>query len=89
MGMARVIVLRVTINVTNVNDNAPVFTDGISTTRTVEENTASGFNVGSTVSATDADTGDTSNLYLGWHGCGLIWCYCHLWAAADECRLGL
>ena len=57
--------ISVSINVTNVNDNAPVFTDGISTTRTVEENTASGFNIGSTVSATDADTGDTLTYTLG------------------------
>ena len=51
--------ITVTINVTDVNENvannAPVFTDGTSTTRSVAENTASGTNIGSAVSATDAD----------------------------------
>ena len=46
--------IAVTINVTNVND-APEFSDGSSTTRSVAENTASGENIGSAVSATDAD----------------------------------
>ena len=46
----------VTINITDVNENrAPAFTDGTSTTRSVAENTASGVNIGSAVSATDAD----------------------------------
>ena len=57
--------IAVTVNVTNVNDNAPVFTEGTSTTRTVEENTLSGVNIGSAVSATDADTGDTLTYTLG------------------------
>ena len=52
--------ISVTINVTDVNENvannAPVFTDGTSTTRSVAENTASGTNIGSAVSATDADS---------------------------------
>ena len=48
----------VTVNVTNVNDN-PVFTEGSSTTRTIEENSGPGINVGSAITATDADTGDT------------------------------
>ena len=42
----------------------PVFTDGASTTRSVDENTASGQNVGSPVSATDADS-DTLDYSLG------------------------
>ena len=41
------------------DNNAPTFTDGYSTTRSVAENTASGQNVGTPVSATDANTGDT------------------------------
>ena len=49
----------VTINITNIDEsvpnNAPVFSDGASTTRTVAENTGSGVNIGSAVSATDAD----------------------------------
>ena len=39
----------------NLNNNIPVFTEGDSTTRSVAENTASGVNIGSTVSATDTD----------------------------------
>ena len=62
----------VTVNITNVNDNAPVFpvyfdADGnivSSTTRSIAENTASGVNIGDPVSATDAD-GDTLTYSLG------------------------
>ncbi len=49
-------VTRVSTQVTN---NTPVFTDGSSTTRSIAENTASGQNIGTSVGATDADTGDT------------------------------
>ena len=49
--------IAVTINLTDVND-APTFSDGDSTTRSVAENTAAGENVGAAVSATDQD-GDT------------------------------
>ena len=48
----------VTINVTDAND-APSFTDGSSTTRTIAENTASGQNIGTVIAATDVDSGDT------------------------------
>ena len=48
----------VTINVTNVNE-APAFTDGTTATRSVDEATAAGGNVGTPVSATDPDSGDT------------------------------
>ena len=48
--------IAVTISVTDVNENrAPVFSDGVSTTREVAENTAAGENIGTAVSATDAD----------------------------------
>ena len=47
--------ITVTINVTDVGENAPVFTDGTSTTRSVAENTALGTNVGTPVAATDAE----------------------------------
>ena len=47
------------------NNNAPVFTDGTSTTRSVAENTAADTNIGTAVAATDADTGDTLTYYLG------------------------
>ena len=46
--------ITVTISVTDVND-APTFSDGASTTRSVAENTASGQNIGTAVAATDQD----------------------------------
>ncbi len=56
----------VTVNVTDVNENrAPAFSDGASTTRSVAENTASGVNIGSAISAADPDTGDTLTYTLG------------------------
>ena len=49
----------VTINVTDVDEtlpnNAPVFTEGTSTTRSVAENTAANQDIGTPVSATDQD----------------------------------
>ena len=49
----------VRIDITDVDENrAPAFTDGDNTTRSVAENTASGQNIGSAISATDPDTGD-------------------------------
>ncbi|MXZ02049.1 hypothetical protein F4Y93_15920, partial [Candidatus Poribacteria bacterium] len=48
--------ITVTINVTDIHENrAPVFTDGTRTTRTVTENTAANVNIGTAVTATDAD----------------------------------
>ena len=51
--------ITVTINVTDVDErpvnNDPVFTDGTSTSRTIAENTSSGIDIGSTISATDVD----------------------------------
>ncbi len=58
----------VTINISNIHpeiseqgavNNAPMFDDGESTTRSVEEGTATGTNIGDAISATDADTSDT------------------------------
>ena len=60
--------IAVTINVTDLNEvvtqNAPVFTEGTSATRSIDENTASGTNIGSAVSATDADPGTTLSYSL-------------------------
>ena len=56
--------ISVTINVSDVNE-APIFTDGTSTTRSVAENTASDQNIGSVVAATDVDSGTTLNYTLG------------------------
>ena len=47
------------------SNNAPVFTDGTSTTRSIAKNTAAGTNIGTAISATDADTGDTLTYHLG------------------------
>ena len=47
------------------DNNAPVFSDGDSTTRSVAENTDSGTNIGSVVAATDKNTGDTLTYHLG------------------------
>ena len=44
----------VTINVTDAND-APVFNEGDSATRSIAENTATGQNIGDPIAATDAD----------------------------------
>ena len=61
--------IAVTINVTDVNEggpnNAPTFTDGTSTTRSVAEGTAASQNIGSAVDATDTDTSDTLTYTLG------------------------
>ena len=61
--------INVTINVTDVVEdvpnNAPVFTEGSTTTRSIAENTASGTNIGSVVTATDANPGDTLSYTLG------------------------
>ena len=63
----------VRIDVTDVDENrAPTFAEGTSTTRSVAENTASEQDIGSTVSATDADD-DTLTYTLSGGGCRLIW----------------
>ncbi len=49
---------------TVVNNQAPVFTEGTSTTRSIAENTSSGTAIGSAVSATDDDN-DTLTYTLG------------------------
>ena len=54
----------VTVNVTNVNEYAPVFSDGSSTRRSILENAASGTNIGAPIAATDAD-GDTLTYRIG------------------------
>ena len=48
-----------------ITNNAPEFTEGTSTTRSVAENTASGQNIGAAVTATDTDTTDTLTYTLG------------------------
>ena len=55
----------VTTKDTSTSNNAPIFTDGESTTRTVAENTSSGVDIGSAVSAADEDKDDTLTYSLG------------------------
>jgi hypothetical protein len=57
--------LTFTIQVSAAANNAPVFSDGTSTTRSIAENTAAGTNIGTAVGATDTDTGDTLTYTLG------------------------
>ncbi len=61
--------ITITINVIDLDEtrvnNAPVFTDGDSTTRSVSENTPAGENIGNAVVATDPDTNDTLTYALG------------------------
>ncbi len=57
--------MSIDIDIDDNDNNAPVFTAGTSTTRSIAENTASGVNIGSPVAATDADTGDTLTYTLG------------------------
>ena len=57
--------IEVAITITDVDENiAPVFTDGDRTTREVAENTGPGVNIGTPVSATDANN-DTLTYSLG------------------------
>ena len=49
----------------DINNNIPVFTDGDHTTRSIAENTAAGTNIGTAITATDTDTGDTLTYTLG------------------------
>jgi hypothetical protein len=46
-------------------NNAPTFTDGVSTTRSVAEYAAADVNIGTAVAATDTDTNDTLTYTLG------------------------
>ena len=63
--------ITVTITVTDVttqpprSNNAPTFTEGTTTGRSVAENTAANRDIGTPVAATDADAGDTVAYSLG------------------------
>ena len=56
--------ITVTIDVTDVNEPA-AFDDGETTTRTIDENTAAGENIGAPLTATDPDAGDVLTYTLG------------------------
>ncbi len=49
----------------DINNNPPQFNDGDSTTRSIAENSTAGIDIGSAVSATDSDSGDTLTYTLG------------------------
>ena len=57
--------LDITIPPVKRNNNAPIFTDGTSTSRAIAENTVSGENIGNPIAATDADSDDTLAYTLG------------------------
>ncbi len=57
--------ISVTINITDLNENLPMFTEGDTATRSIEENTAPSTEIGDPVSATDADSSDTLTYSLG------------------------
>ena len=55
----------ITVNVSLLANAIPVFTEGASTTRSVNEGTASGENIGSPVSATDANNSSLTYILSG------------------------
>ena len=55
----------ITVTITVVLNNPPVFSEGASATRSVSEDAAVGVNIGSPVAATDQDQGDTLTYALG------------------------
>ena len=57
--------ITVTINVTPPPNNVPVFNEGPSATRSVRDDARPGANIGTPVTATDADAGDTITYSLG------------------------
>ncbi len=57
--------LDTTIPLVGNNNDAPIFTDGTSTTRSIVENTGSGVNIGPAVSATDADNDTLTYTLIG------------------------
>ena len=78
----------VTINVTNVNE-APNFTEGSTTTRSVAENTAANTNIGTAIAATDVDANTTLTYSLGGTDADSFTIVTHVRATADECGVGL
>ena len=59
--------IRLTINIRDINDNRPVFTDGVRASRDIVENTPSGEPVGEPIAATDDDAGTTITYALQAH----------------------
>ena len=90
--------ITVTINVANVSvadgdtvveNSAPVFDDGPSTTREIAENTAAGEAIGAPVVATDVDSDDTLTYTLrGTHAASFAIVE-YIWAVANQGSTGL
>ena len=79
----------ITVTITVVLNNPPVFAEGASTTRSVSEDAAAGVNIGSPVSATDTDQGDTLTYTLGGADAGLVHYRSRQRPDTDQCRPGL
>ena len=67
VGKAESHTVRLIINIRDVNDNRPVFTDGVRATRSIVENTPSGEPVGEPIAAMDDDAGTTITYALQAH----------------------
>ena len=80
---------RITVTINVVLNNPPVFTEGASTTRSVSEDAAAGVNIGSPVSATDTDQGDTLTYALGGADAGLVHYRSRQRPDTDQCHPGL
>ena len=82
--------ITVTITITDVVENvAPVFTDGSTTTRSIAENTAAGTNIGTAVAATDVNTSDTLTYTLSGTDAGIV-CDCqHIRTTPNKIGTGL
>ena len=70
-------------------NNAPVFTDGTTTTRSVAENTASGQNIGTAVAATDADNDTLNYTKLGGTDADIVQYRYHFGQLQTNSRAGL
>ena len=67
VGKAESHTVRLIINIRDVNDNRPVFTDGVRATRSIVENTPSGEPIGEPIEAMDDDAGTTITYALQAH----------------------
>jgi PKD repeat protein len=70
--------INITINVTDINENnAPVFTEGERTSRSIAENTSAGEKIGEPVVATDLLVKISVNLWKRWHRLHQRYNICH------------
>ena len=78
-----------TVQAAPVTNSPPSFTAGDSATRSVDENTGAGMDIGAPIGATDPDTGDTLTYSLGPPRHRLLRHRQHIGPVADEGRPGL